>query len=113
MPPLPGSLALGHGGPDASLTSPVVPAAPWLPGIAPTISYLTVSDAAPFSPNDYIRIDGELMVVINADTGNNVLTVIRGANGTGPTAHSTNAGAYLATDQRGAFRANSPNIGAV
>jgi hypothetical protein len=72
---------------------------------------ITVNSAATFVPGDRIRIDGEEMLVVNV--GGNTLVVLRGLDGTTPTAHGANAAVYLATDQRGQVRSTPPSIGAV
>jgi hypothetical protein len=93
FPLLPGSPALGAGGPNATLTSPVDASA----------TTLSVDDAAALAvtPGLTIEIDGEQLMITAVNTVTNTLTVVRGVNGTSAAAHGLGAGLFPATDQRG------------
>jgi hypothetical protein len=71
---LPGSPALGAGGPSTTLTSPVDASA----------TTLSVDDAAALAvtPGLTIEIDGEQLTITGVDIMTNTLTVVRGVNGT-------------------------------
>jgi hypothetical protein len=90
--PLPGSPALGRGGPTSALISPLRDQ---------LTSNLQVVNAAVFASNETIQIDGEQMLVTAVDTKNNTLTVQRGVNGTQAAPHAAGAAIFFATDQRG------------
>jgi len=75
-----------------------------------SVTTLTVADAdgadedgftPRFSPGNLIRIDSELMDVVDVNTDTNVLTVKRGVNGTTAAAHLTGAdvAVYLVDDR--------------
>jgi hypothetical protein len=56
-----------------------------------TASTLTVQKAIYFSKGETIQIDNEQMTVTGVDTVHNILTVVRGVNGTTAVAHSSGA----------------------
>ena len=73
-----------------------------------------VSDSSVFFVGNFLRIDGETMLV-TAKSGN-TLTVVRGADGTAAAAHADGAPVNPAFDQRGSgferVNNNAPDIGA-
>jgi hypothetical protein len=99
---LPGSPALGAGGPNATLVSPV----------DATATSLRVDYAAGLAvtPGLTIQIDGEHLLITAVNTVSNSFTVVRGVNGTTATAHDTGAGLFPGTDQRGAPRVVNGNV---
>jgi len=60
----------------------------------------TVADASMFDVGDVIELEGEQMLVLNADNPSNTLTLVRGYGGTTPAAHVTGLTAYLITNTR-------------
>jgi hypothetical protein len=101
---LPGSPAIGTGGPVDIV----------LADISATATTLSTS-AYRFArtPGNYIiQVGGEQMLVTNVDTVKDTLTVVRGYNGTKALSHSRYDDIYLASDQRGLAAANPPDIGA-
>jgi predicted outer membrane repeat protein len=93
---VPGSPALGAGGPAASLTSPVDAAA--------TTLHVDSAASLAVSTGLTIQIDSEQLLISAVSTASNSFTVVRGVNGTAATAHDAGAGLFAATDQRGAPR---------
>jgi hypothetical protein len=93
MAPLPGSPAIGAGALVAlsSLSAAVIASA----------TQLTVTSALPFAPGMLLSIDSEVVNVVGRNLTANTLTVQRGVNGTTAAAHTSGAGLFLATDQRG------------
>lgn len=61
--------------------------------------------------NSIIRIGDEQLRIQAVDLTNNLITVIRGINGTTATSHNISDQIYLATDQRGYQILERPNIG--
>ncbi|HEY5838171.1 MAG TPA: cadherin-like domain-containing protein, partial [Pyrinomonadaceae bacterium] len=88
---LPGSVAVEAGNDVTTLNGDIT-------DVAPLIN-LTNATAFPAGVGFPIRIDDEQMIV--TDKAGNVLTVIRGANGTTAASHSVGAGVNPAFDGRG------------
>ncbi len=101
---LPGSPAIGAGGPVGELSSAIS-------ATATTLSFPDMPITGPVPGIFVIKIDGEQLLVTNV-SGQNV-TVVRGYNGTTPAAHSANAPIYLATDQRGTIALPHPTSGPI
>jgi hypothetical protein len=99
---LPGSPALGAGGPGTTLTNPV----------NATATSLNVDSAASLavSPGLTIQIDSEQLLITAVNTTSNTFTVVRGVNGTAAAAHDSSAALFPATDQRGAPRLVNGNV---
>jgi hypothetical protein len=99
---LPGSPALGAGGPSTTLTNPV----------NATATSLSVDGAASLavSPGLTIQIDSEQLLITAVNTTGNTFTVVRGAGGTAAAAHDSSAALFPATDQRGAPRVVNGNV---
>jgi hypothetical protein len=93
---LPGSPALGAGGPSTMLVRPVDAAATSLP-----VDYTA---GLAVNPGLIVQIDSEQLLITAVDTANNMFTVVRGANGTKATDHDPGADLFPASDQRGAPR---------
>jgi hypothetical protein len=100
---LPGSPAIAAGGLVAALPGAIS-------ATATTITFPALAGTATVPGDVLFRIDGEQMLVTGVSS--EIVTVIRGYNGTTAAAHNTNAPIYLATDQRGDPRDNSPDLGA-
>jgi hypothetical protein len=104
----PGSPALGKG---KAITQIAIEES-----VGPADTTIRVNSAAAVasSPSAYvIQIDGEEMLVTDANLTTNRLTVQRGYFNTAIASHQDGAGIYPATDQRGVARSASvPNIGA-
>jgi RHS repeat-associated protein len=92
---LPGSPAIGAGGPLTSLRIAI--------GTSDPTIQLTSGTVVPSGPGAfYIQVDSEQMEVTNVSYS--TLTVIRGVNGTTAAAHAANAAITLPTDERGVSR---------
>ena len=69
---------------------------------------LTLVDAAAFIVGDVIQIDGEQLLVTSVDLTGNTLTVVRGFHHTAAAGHAAGAALFLAADQRGVHRLDTP-----
>jgi predicted phage terminase large subunit-like protein len=99
----PGSLAIGAGAALTQLTA----------ALGPTDTTLSLADTTYLAlvPGfTVLRIDNEQFLVTAVSGGG--ISFTRGYNKTAPAKHAVGAGVYLAFDQRGLLRANSPSIGA-
>ncbi|HEV3084487.1 MAG TPA: hypothetical protein VGY66_32290, partial [Gemmataceae bacterium] len=105
-----GSSAIGMGGAVTTLVAAVN-------NSATTIAVTNAAAIASTVGNYLIQIDGEQMLVTGVNLASNILTVVRGYDGTTPAAHAAQTGIYFPFDQRGVSRpapggSPGPDIGA-